>query len=84
MANGRTTQKSYDNISSGVVHVTSGIAGPPEYEQFGAAQDWTRTQLTNATSYSRVTLSEGSLQFEQVRQDDGKVVDSFTMTKAPL
>jgi hypothetical protein len=84
VANGRTTQKSYANISTGVVHVTSGIAGPPEYEQYGAAHDWTRTQLTNATSYSRVTLTEGSLHFEQVGQDDGKVLDSFTLTKAAL
>ena len=81
VARGVATQKNYKEIASGVVHVTSGIAGPPEYEQFGAAQDWTNTRLTNATSYSRVTFSRDSLAFEQVGQDDGTVLDSFVMTK---
>ena len=81
VARGVATQKSYKDIASGVVHVTSGIAGPPEYEQFGAAQDWTNTRLTNVTSYSRVTFSRDSLAFEQVGQDDGTVLDSFVMTK---
>ena len=43
-------------------------AGPPEYESFGPAQDWTNTRLTNTTSYSRVTMTRGSLEFEQVGQ----------------
>ena len=60
---------------------SSGIAGPPEYENFGAAADWTNTRLTNATSYSRLTIERHSLHFEQVGQDNGSVIDDFTLTR---
>ena len=69
-------------IKRGVVHITSGLAGPPEYENFGSAQPWTNTRQTNATSYSRVTLTREELQFEQVGTDNGTVLDRFVMTKA--
>ena len=65
------------------VHILSGSAGPPEWDLFNAeAAAWSREPRLLVNSYSRLTLFNASVaQFEQVANDNGSVVDSFTITQ---
>ena len=56
--------------------------GPPEWDLFASGQPWTREPRLLVNSYSRLTLvSPSTLMFEQVANDNGTVVDSFTITQ---
>ena len=64
------------------IHILSGTAGPPEWDEFGPAAEWTRAPRLRLNSYSRLTLLNASVaRFEQVANDDGAVVDRFTVTQ---
>ena len=77
----KTVQRSYTNPEA-PIHILSGTAGPPDWDEFEAAADWTREPRLLVNSYSRLTLLNASVaQFEQVANDNGTVVDQFTITQ---
>lgn len=60
------------------IHICSGAAGPPEFDGFGRAANWSREPRLVMTSYSRVSLLNATTMiFEQVANDNKTVVDSF-------
>ena len=68
------------------VHIVSGAGGPPNFDDFGAAQPWTRSRdaelgYPRQSSYSRVEIEKGVLRFEQVLSSDGTVIDRFELVK---
>ncbi len=78
----KPTQRSY-NDAEAPIHILSGTAGPPEWDLFkpqGAA--WSREPRLLVNSYSRLTLFNSSVaRFEQIANDNGSVVDQFTITQ---
>jgi hypothetical protein len=76
-------QKSYTDPKA-PIHILSGAAGPPEWDEFQAeAPDWSRSPRLQVNSYSRMTMWNASvLSFEQVANDNGTIVDSFTITQS--
>jgi hypothetical protein len=78
---GKAAQKNYRNPTA-PIHILSGTAGPPEWDEFKEAADWTREPRLQVNSYSRLTLlNESVARFEQVANDNGTVVDEFTITQ---
>ena len=74
-------QQSYINPGA-PIHILSGTAGPPEWDEFGDAAAWTREPRLLVNSYSRLTFFNTSVaHFEQVANDNGTIVDSFTVTQ---
>lgn len=56
------------------------LRAPPELDLFKAAKAWTREPRLVGTSYSRMTLVNATtMMFEQVANDNGTVVDAFTV-----
>ena len=75
-------QQSYADPAA-PIHILSGTAGPPEWAEFGDAAAWTREPRLVVNSYSRLTFYNASVaQFEQVANDNGTIVDKFTITQA--
>ena len=75
-----TVQKNYTNPEA-PIHILSGTAGPPEWTLFSAhGEDWTREPRLLVNSYSRMELVNASTaRFQQIANDNGSVVDSFTV-----
>lgn len=70
------------------IHILSGTAGPPEWDDFEPdGREWTREPRLVVNSYSRLTLYNASVAaFEQVANGNasvlaGTVVDSFTVVQ---
>ena len=86
MYNNTVQQESY-HLPQAPVHVVSGAAGPPATSYFlptNQTPPWSRiSSRFLAPSYSRVTVFDHrKLQYEQIANDDGTVVDSFTITRS--
>eukprot|EP00035_Acanthoeca_spectabilis_P010123 m.178671 g.178671 ORF g.178671 m.178671 type:complete len:301 (+) comp14930_c0_seq3:1239-2141(+) len=81
---GKVVQASYKDPKA-PIHILSGSAGPPEWDKFAAAQTWTREPRLQVNSYSRLTLFNASVAlFEQVANNNGTIVDSFTITQTRM
>merc|ERR1712072_593150 len=79
--NGKVQQKSYVNPKA-PIHILSGSAGPPEWDEFSTSEEWTREPRLMVNSYSRLTLYNSSVAyFEQVANANGTVVDAFTVVQ---
>ena len=78
----KTAQKNYTNPEA-PIHILSGSAGPPEWSYFSAhGEDWTREPRIMMNTYSRMELVNATTaHFQQVANDNGTVVDSFTITQ---
>ena len=86
MYNNTVQQKSY-HLPQAPVHVVSGAAGPPETSYFlptNKTPSWSRmSSRFLMPSYSRVTVFDHrTLQYEQIANDNGTVIDSFTITRS--
>jgi hypothetical protein len=85
--NGTLVAKSFD-APKAPFYVVSGAAGPPNIDKFGPAAEWSRSRIgfddgfEKAMSYTRMAFERTRLQFEQVAIADGKVLDSFEVTRA--
>ena len=74
-------QQSYINPGA-PIHILSGTAGPPEWDEFGDAAPWTREPRLVVNSYSRMTFLNATMaQFEQVANNNGSIVDQFAITQ---
>lgn len=86
LVNGSLVSKSYDKPTA-PFYITSGAAGPPDLDSFGAPKEWTRSRigpeagLEKANTYSRLAFERSAMHFEQVATVTGEVLDSFTVTK---
>lgn len=84
MNNGTVTARSYTDPQA-TVHVLSGSAGPPEWDVFLPVphnKSWSREPRIRANGYGRVTVYNSStLSFEQVGNDNGAVLDKFTIVQ---
>ncbi|GMI21001.1 hypothetical protein TrRE_jg3151 [Triparma retinervis] len=80
--NGTATQKDFVNPKA-PVHILAGSAGPPETDQFTAeSPEWSREPRLTDNSYSRVNIKNSTHMFyEQVKNDDGSILDSFVIAK---
>ena len=65
------------------IHILSGTAGPPAWDAFKEiGAPWTREPRILANSYSRMTLWNASVAtFEQVGNDNGTLLDSWTIVQ---
>ncbi len=79
---GIVQQKSF-HLPRATVHFVSGAAGPPEQDSFQPnSPEWSREPRLEENSYSRITIFDRhSLQFEQVANDNGTVIDRFVITR---
>ena len=80
VARNRTVQKNYVNPKA-PIHITCGVGGPPDFDRFGEAKDWTREPRFWNASYSRVTMDNHNVWWEQVDNLDGQILDTFKITK---
>ena len=82
MYQGKPTAQSYIDPAA-PVHILSGTAGPPEWDVFQPTPPaWAREPRLQVNSYSRMTLFNASVaRFEQVANDNGTIVDAFTVTQ---
>ena len=80
--NGTAVQADFINPKA-PVHILAGSAGPPETDQFTAdSPAWSREPRLTDNSYSRVNIKNAThLFYEQVKSDDGSVLDSFVIMK---
>ena len=79
--NGTVVQDNFINPKA-PVHVLSGAAGVPEWEELGDATEWSREPRLAVASYSRVMMPNAThLLFEQVSNDDGTLLDEFVIVK---
>lgn len=79
---GVVQQKSF-HLPRATVHVLSGSAGPPEQDSFQPnPPEWSRSPRLEENSYSRITMFDRhTMQFEQVANDNGTVIDRFVITR---
>ena len=75
-------QTNYSNPEA-PIHILSGSAGPPEWDYFTAhGEAWTREPRILMNTYSRLVLLNASVaRFEQVANDNGTVVDTFSIVQ---
>ena len=83
VAKGKRIQSSFTDPRA-PVHIVSGAGGAPTLDQFGPPGPWTRLQLNNAWSYSKVTvLGAHALKWQQYFNSyyGGGLADEFVITQ---
>lgn len=94
VSGGKIIQKGFYNPKA-PVHILSGAAGPPKFDDFHFPNDagsdethdpnlvlpqWSREPRLKITSYSRFILYNSThLNFEQIANEDGRILDTFTI-----
>ena len=72
----------YECVVGGVTHVVIGMAGQGLSKDIKKVKPvWTVVLDDQHYGYTHFTADETALLFEYVRNDDGKVHDSFTLKK---